>query len=162
MLQRELDRGPQEVELVADVVPAVGEREAVQRLAHEQQRHRVGQLDLTAAAGLDPVDALEDLRSEHVAAHHRQVRRRLLGRGLLDETGDAHERRSVLERLGRDAAVRRDLLGRERLQGHHRGVHPLARRDHVGEHVRALDHQVVAEQDGERLVTHVAASDATA
>ena len=114
-IERELDRGAQPVELVADVVAAVGEREPVQRLALEQQRHRVGELDLAAASGLDAVDALEDLGSEHVAAHDRQIRRRLVGRGLLDEPDDAHERRPVLERLGRDAPVRRDLLGRELL-----------------------------------------------
>ena len=36
----------------------------------------------------------------------------------------------------------------------------LARRDHVGEHRGGLGHQVVAEEDGKRLVTHVAPGDA--
>ena len=41
--------------------------------------------------GCHPVEGVEDLGREHVAAHDRQVRRRLLGRRLLDEAVDPHE-----------------------------------------------------------------------
>ena len=76
----------------------------------EQQRDRVGELELAADAGLDAVEHVEDLGREHVAADHREVRRRLVARRLLDDA--AHSTTPSTGSLGLDAAVRRDLVGR--------------------------------------------------
>ncbi len=55
-VQGQLDRGPQVVELLADVVATVGEAVAVDGLVVEQQGDGVGELDLAAGAGLDAVE----------------------------------------------------------------------------------------------------------
>ena len=52
---------------------------------------RVGQLDLAALARRRPRERVEDRGREHVAADHREARRRVLGRRLLDDRRDAHQ-----------------------------------------------------------------------
>src|ERR1051326_8255949 len=55
-LERELDVGAQEPELLPDVVAALDEQPAVHGLLVEQQRDRVRELQLAAASGLDAAE----------------------------------------------------------------------------------------------------------
>src|SRR4051812_33333387 len=57
----ELDHRAQVVELVAGVVPALGERVAVHVLFLHQQRDRVGELQLAADARLHLGEGVEDV-----------------------------------------------------------------------------------------------------
>ena len=82
----------QEVELLADVVAAArADRSRTRVCSFEQQRDRVGELELAARAGLDAVERVEDLGREHVAADHREVRRRLVALRLLDDAAELDE-----------------------------------------------------------------------
>src|SRR5512132_764591 len=80
--QSELDRRLQVAELAAAVVALAAEPHRQHALALEQRRDPVGQLDLAAASRLDRREHCEDRRREHVAPHHRERRRGVLGRGL--------------------------------------------------------------------------------
>ncbi len=108
----------QEVDLLADVVAPSGTHLPEHRLVLQQQRDRVGQLQLAARPGLDAVEHVEDLRGEHVTADHREVRRRSSRGRLLDDLPDLDEPVRV-NGQGLDAPVRRDLLGRHLLQADH-------------------------------------------
>src|SRR5262245_9718414 len=55
-VERELHVGSQEVDLLADVVTTAPARVAEHLLARDQQRDRVGELQLAAAAGLDEIE----------------------------------------------------------------------------------------------------------
>ena len=65
--------------------------------------------------GCTPSSASKISRGEHVAAHDGEVRRGVLGLGLLDDAPHLHE--LVADDLGIDAAVGRDLLGGELREG---------------------------------------------
>ena len=62
-VERELDVGAEEVELLADVVATLAEHPAEHRLDVEEQRDGVGELQLPADAGRDPVERVEDARA---------------------------------------------------------------------------------------------------
>ena len=110
-------------------------------------------------AGLDAVERVEDLGREHVAADHREVRRRVLAARLLDDRrARARARRSV--DLGLDAAVRRRSRRRvTSMQREHRAPVALVHVEHRAEQLAVVDHDVVAEQHRERLVADVLARD---
>ena len=57
----------------------------------EQQRDRIGELQLAATARLDAIEHVEDLGREHVATDDREVRRRLIARRLLDDAPDLEQ-----------------------------------------------------------------------
>ena len=157
-LERQLDGGPQVVELVADVVAALVERVAVDGLVGSSRRPMASVSWISPPCPrLDLVEGVEDLGREDVAAHDRQVRRGLVGLRLLDDVADADEAGS--DRLGGDAAVGGDLLARELLQGDHRAAVALVHGEHVLEHGGVLVHDVVAQHHDERLVADVLAGD---
>src|SRR6266513_3762162 len=83
-VERELEVGPQEVDLHAGVVAAVREPAPDDRLLLQQHADGVGELELAARARLDAVERVEDAGAEHVAADHCQVRRCVLRLRLLD------------------------------------------------------------------------------
>src|SRR5215212_3328726 len=154
--QRQLHRGPQVVHLLADVVAALGEDVPVPRLLGQPQGDGVGQLDLAALARLRPRQRLEDAGHEHVAAHHRHVGGRLLGRRLLHDGVDGHQPVGT----GRDPAGVGAAVGAHLVEGHlsqrHDGRRPLGGGGHhPAEEGGVVHHHVVAEEDGERLVAHV-------
>src|SRR5262245_65673935 len=60
-VQRQLDGGPQVVELLADVETPLVEHEAVHRLLREQDGDGVRELDLAPDARLGAVEGVEDL-----------------------------------------------------------------------------------------------------
>src|SRR5829696_4500398 len=136
----QLDRGPQVVVLVAGVVAGAGEG--------------VGDLDLVAGSGLGGPQGVEDLRVEDVAADHGQVGGGVGGVRLLDHVG--HPEQAGLELVGRvDAAVGLDLGALDLHGRDHAGAVALEGGDQVGEQLLALVDDVVAEQDGERLLADV-------
>ena len=75
-------------------------------------------------------ERVEDLGREDVAADRGQVRRRLLGRGLLDDRADAREV-LVLDQLGLDAAVERDLVAADLHRGEDAAPVPLVHAEHL-------------------------------
>src|SRR3954452_1712453 len=148
------------VQLVTGVVPAAAEDDAVHGLAAlDQGGQRVGQLDLPAAAGGGAPQHLEDLRRQHVAADDREAAGRLLDRRLLDQPGDAHDLAAVAgcgrrlsQRLDGDRARLVDVLPAHVEQGDHRAAVLGLHGEHVLQQQVAGVDEVVAEQDGERLV----------
>src|SRR5680860_448624 len=154
-IEGELDVRVEEVQLLADVVPTVLEHPAVDALGLEQQADRVGELELAAGARLDAAERFEDLGGEHVPAHDREVRRRVLRLRLLDD--GVHLDETLVEGARADAAVRRDPIGRKLLEGDHRSAVALVHVEHRAEQLRVVHHDVVTEQLRERFVTHVVA-----
>src|SRR5581483_7591814 len=154
-VERQLDRRPEEVDLLAEVVAARLERVAAHRLRLEQQADGVGQLQLAAGAGRDAVEGVEDLRREDVTADDRQVGGGVLRLGLLDDRPDADE--VLLHQLRGHTAVVPDVLSRYLEDGHHRAPVALVDVEHRPQQLRVVDHDVVAEEDGERFRAHVLA-----
>ena len=95
-------------------------------------------------------DLVEDARRQDVAAGHAQARRCVLGRRLLDDAVDVHQPLVDLG-AGNDAVAAR-LLGRHLLHGDDRGAPLVVLLDHLLEHRRLADHQVVGQQHREGLV----------
>src|SRR5438034_3398918 len=141
-VERELDVGVQEVELLPDVVAARTTTPREHSLLGEEQRDRVGELQLAALSRLDAVERVEDLGREHVAADHREVRGRDLSGRLLDDAANRHEL-AVGRAIGLDAAVRRDLVGRDLLHRDDRAPRLLVGREHRAAQRRVVDHEVV-------------------
>ena len=126
---------------------------AEDRLVLEQEADGVGELELAAHAGFEARNGVEDAGCEHVAADDGEIRR-CVGRGglLYDRT---HFDECVVHPLVRDRSVRGDLFWRYRQQRDHRRVPALMHFEHRAQQRRVVDHDVVAEQDGERLVADV-------
>ena len=95
-------------------------------------------------------DLVEHPGRQDVAAGHAQPRRRLLGRGLLDDARDVDH--AVAHRRAGHDAVAPGVLGRHFLHRQDRRP-PLGELlDHLLEHRRLADHQVVGQQHREGLV----------
>src|SRR4051794_29422533 len=73
------------IELVSDVEAPSLEHVGVHRLLPREDVDRVGELELSSDAGVDLVERVEDLRGQHVASDHREVRGRLVGLRLLHD-----------------------------------------------------------------------------
>src|SRR5690606_7774406 len=159
--RRELDDGAQVLELVAGVVAASAELDAVDGPAlvggHVGEgAQRVGQLDLAAAPRRGLLQDVEHRGVADVAANDDPVAGRLVGRGLLDQVGDPDDV-VLVRRLDGRAAVRRHLVGLDLHQRDHAAAVPVPHLDHALQQlVAGVDH-VVAEQHRERLVADVLA-----
>src|SRR5262245_44419188 len=81
-LERELDRGLQEAQLVSGVVARALEAVAVQAPVLAQGAQAVRELDLAAGVARRGGQGLEDVGREDVAPDDGEVARRLVGRGL--------------------------------------------------------------------------------
>src|SRR5215510_3143061 len=88
VLASQRDRGLKVAELRAAVVAGAAEPVREHAFLLEERADRIGELDLAASAGSDPVELREDPRGEDVAADHREVRRRLLRARLLHDRLD--------------------------------------------------------------------------
>ena len=97
---------------------------------------------------------MEHARREDVASGHAQPRRRLLGRGLLDDA--RHVDQPVVDRRARHDAVAPRVFGRHFLHGQDRGAPLGILLDHLLQHRRLAHHQVVGQQHREGLVAHQA------
>ncbi len=120
-------------------------------VGHGQRLQRVGQLDLTAAAGRSLAQHREDGGIADVAADHDPVGRRLAGIGLLDQVRDRHDAR-VIGRLERGDAVGGDLVGGNLHQRDDAAAEALPGLDHAVEQAVVGADQVIAQENGERLV----------
>jgi len=80
--------------------------------AVDQVLDGVGDLELAARRGPDPLDRVKDVAIEHINAHERQVGARL--RGFLDQLPDLL---AVLRKLGDTELLRIGDLGEEDLGG---------------------------------------------
>ena len=114
----------------------------------------IRQLNLVALARRRVLENAEDLGAQHIAADDRQVGGSRAGGRLLHEARDAHHVVGV-GRLDRRHAVQVRLVGVDLQQGHDRRVALLVHLDHPLEQRVALVDEVVAEQNGERLVPDV-------
>src|SRR5882724_1178977 len=141
--------GGQEADLGAAVEALAFELHAVERLLAREPAHGVGELDLAAGATLLLLQYVEDLWLQDVAARDDEVRRRLLGRGLLYHLRDG-------EALAADLAVAchalaRDFLDRDDVCGF---LDLVRERHHLGEAALRVLHELVGQQQRERLVAH--------
>src|SRR3982751_3246203 len=89
MPHAELDRGLEVAELGAAVEAPPRQAHRERALLREQRRDAVGELDLAAGAWRHLREHLEDPIGEDVAPDHREVGRRVLRLGLLDDAVDA-------------------------------------------------------------------------
>ena len=133
----------------------------VHLLLGKQALHGVSELNFAASASALGLKKLHDARSEQVAADDEQVRRRVLGRGLLDQTrhlphgafllAGSLDARKGAHALAGDDAVAADLVCGHRRHRDNRAVAVLGRHlGHVDAHL-AIGHEVVAQQHEERL-----------
>src|SRR5690242_2496555 len=89
-LQRKVNRSLEVAAGISQVVSIAAMDNDVHRMALvDQQRDRVGQLDLTARPARDAAQRVEDRPVEHVPAGRGIVRRRILGLRLLVHAFDA-------------------------------------------------------------------------
>src|SRR5918995_1441069 len=107
-IERELEVGPQEVDLHAGVVPALREAAPDDRLLAEQHADRAGELELATRPRLDAIERVEDAGAEHVAADHGQVGRCVLRFRLLDHRTQTEH--VAADRLDLGRSVRGDLV----------------------------------------------------
>ena len=148
----QLDRGPQVVQPLPDVVSHTFEEVGVDRLLPRKQVDRVGQLNLASRIRRGLAERVEDLRRQHVPADGGQVGRSLFRRRLLHDGEDASE--VVLDELRRDGAVQMDLGARDLHPADDAAAVAVVHADHVVQQVRPED-DVVAEQNGEGFPAHV-------
>ncbi len=119
-----------------------------------QQLERVGELDLAAAARLGVAQYVEDRGVQHITADDGEVAGGVGPVGLLHQAGDPDDV-AVAGGLGGRAAVHVDLRGVDLHQRDDTAALALLDLDHPGEEGVARVDEVVAEKDGERLVTDV-------
>ena len=93
---------------------------------------------------------MEHAGGEDVAARHAQARWGHVGRRLLDDAG--HVDHAVVDGRAGDDAVALRLFGWHFLHCENRGTPFLELIDHLLEHRRRADHQVVGQQHRERVV----------
>src|SRR6185312_13135429 len=134
---------------VAAIITPAGVAHRVERLAADHPGERIGELDLAARAGLVPVEMVEYLGLQHVAADQRPVRRRFRGVGLLDQSGDLGE--AVLLSPDGSNAVALGLLARYLDDSDHAAAGLLAGGDQLRGAGRRADHKLIGQQYGERL-----------
>ncbi len=79
----------------------------------QHRGYAVGQLYLPACSGLDLLEVVENFRCQQIAANHRKRGRCGLGRGLLDDAGNAMH--AALPGLGFDDSVTRRFFSRHGL-----------------------------------------------
>ncbi len=113
-------------------------------------RHAVGELHLVAGAALHPRQVLDHLRHQHVAADDREVGGRDRGIGLLDQPLHLDQPAVVVADV--EDAVAVGLLARH--LGHRDDV-AAGFAIRVGQLPRqgvSRQHEIVGQQDGERIV----------
>src|SRR5918999_4909902 len=147
-----LHRRLQVAELRAAVEASPGKPHGERALLLEKLRDAVGELDLAARARGHPREQLEDAVGEHVAADHREVRGRVLRRGLLDDAVDT--RAVALHLIDGDDAVALRLVARHLLHAEERALFALENLGHARHRRRLGVHEVVGEDDRERIVAH--------
>src|SRR5258705_2496558 len=146
--------GGQEADLGAAVEAPAFELHAVERLLAREPAHGVGELDLTAGAALLLLQYVEDLGLQDVAARDDEVRRRLLGRGLLYHLRDGEALAGALTDADHAVAchaLARDFLDRDDVCG---APDLVRERHHLGEAALRVLHELVGQQQRERLVAH--------
>jgi hypothetical protein len=111
-----------------------------------QQRDRVGELELAASAGDDPAQRVEHCAVQQVATGRREGGRRCLGRRLLHHPVHPFDLR-VVGVVDVEHPVGGDLLARDIKSTQHAATVPLADRGHRDQHPGG-QHEVVGQQDG--------------
>src|SRR5688572_3030215 len=145
----EIHRGLEKAQLVAGVVAPPLELQGVDRPLLPEGAQPVGELDLATRVRRGLREDRKEVGGEDVAADDGEIRRRIFGRGLLDQVQDLVD--VAAERLRLDDAVAADLLARN---AHDRDDGPVVPRVDLEElaHARGLGHDdVVAEEDSEGL-----------
>ena len=94
MLERVFDIGLQVSELAATVEALALEPVGVHGFIVHETRDAIGELDLAAGALADALEMVEHARRQQVAADYREVGRRLVRLGLLDDALDAQQFRA--------------------------------------------------------------------
>src|SRR5215467_8996897 len=153
--QREIHDSLQKSELVARVVTRAVHLARVNRARLEQLPQPVRQLDLSGPVALDGRKGGEDVRSEHVASDDREIGWCLGSRRFLHEIANLIDPGPEFAvRLDVDDAVAGDVLAWDALNGKNG---PIKTFEHVDQLANGrwvcIDH-IVAQDDGERLVSH--------
>ena len=104
-LEREGDLRLEEADLIAAIEAPPFVAKPVERQLADHPGHAIGQLHLVARTTLHEREMLDHLRQQHVAADHRQVRRRILRRGFLDQAGHLDEPAVVAANLQYTVAI---------------------------------------------------------
>ena len=129
------------------------DNECVHLLFLQHRIERVGQLDLAAHAGLDIGQKLHDARAQKVPPEHREVRRRIFERWLLDKRIDLPHARGNLGT--RNNAEPADLVVGHGHDGDHARPRMLVRYLlHARKHC-VIGYEDIAQEHVERFVSRL-------